>query len=303
MKYIDRKGNITVDDSRQDQFLRHLYEDWGGRRLLPFLTHRFLSSVAGHFLNSAFSVGLIPPFVEKHHIDMEPYEWKKYTSYNDFFTRRLKPGQRPIHPGRQILISPCDGRLSVYRIGKESRFYIKNTPYTVGELLRNEELAGHYQDGYAMIFRLTVEDYHRYCYPCEGVKSANVALKGIYHTVNPIANDHYPIYRENSREYTLLQTPHFGTLVQMEVGAMMVGKITNYHKRPRKVDKGQEKGRFEFGGSTVVLLVQHGKIRVDEDLIRNTENDYETIVKMGERIGESKLSKRTGKNIRRTSEE
>ena len=64
--------------------------------------------------------------------------------------------------------------------------------------------------------------------------------------MNPAANDVYPIYKENAREYTLLKTKQFGTILMMEVGAMMVGKITNLHKNPATVKKGQEKGNFEF---------------------------------------------------------
>jgi len=127
----------------------------------------------------------------------------------------------------------------------------------------------------------------------DGRKSANVTLPGVFHTVNPAANDVYPIYKENAREYTLLKTKQFGTILMMEVGAMMVGKITNLHKNPATVKKGQEKGNFEFGGSTIILLIQPGKVRIDYDLIENTEEGYETIVKMGERIGECRKSKNT----------
>lgn len=153
-----------------------------------------------------------------------------------------------------------------------------------------------------MIIRLTVDDYHHYCYVADGQKSANVILPGVFHTVNPAANDALPIYKENAREYTLLKTEKFGTVLMMEVGAMMVGKITNHERKAAVVKKGQEKGYFEFGGSTVVLLLQHGHVRLDYDLVENSENGYETIVRMGERIGEQKLPKRTGKNYKRSRE-
>lgn len=156
------------------------------------------------------------------------------------------------------------------------------------QLLRNKKLADRYLGGYAMVFRLTVDDYHHYCYVADGEKSVNVTLPGVYHTVNPAANEVFPIYRENAREYTLLKTKEFGTILMMEVGAMMVGKITNLWRGTCGVKKGQEKGRFEFGGSTIILLLQHGKVRLDHDLLENTEEGYETIVKMGERIGETR---------------
>ena len=119
-----------------------------------------------------------------------------------------------------------------------------------------------------------------------------MTLPGVFHTVNPAANDVYPIYKENAREYCLLKTERFGTILMMEVGAMMVGKISNLQKKTATVKKGQEKGNFEFGGSTVILLLQPGKVRIDYDLLDNTEEGYETIVKMGERIGECKKVKK-----------
>ena len=295
MKYIDRKGNITIEENGQDKLLRHLYNDWGGRLCLKVLVRPFVSELGGAFLNTRFSARIVPGFVKRNNIDLSVCEKQEFSSYNDFFTRRLKAGQRPIAENERFLISPCDAKLTVCRISGESRFYIKDTQYTVKSLLKNERLAERYLGGYALIFRLTVEDYHHYCYPADGQKSDNVKIPGVFHTVNPAANDVFPIYRENSREYCLLKTEKFGTLVLMEVGAMMVGKITNLHPGSCEMKRGQEKGWFEFGGSTIVVLVQHGKVRLDADLPENSENGYETIVRMGERIGECKLPKRTGK--------
>ena len=181
-------------------------------------------------------------------------------------------------------------------------YIVEDTEYTAGQLLKNKAIAERYTGGYALIFRLTVDDYHHYCYVADGRKSANVTLPGVFHTVNPAANDVYPIYKENAREYTLLKTKQFGTILMMEVGAMMVGKITNLHKNPATVKKGQEKGNFEFGGSTIILLTQPGKVRIDYDLIENTEEGYETIVKMGERIGECRKLKNTKNHYEGTIE-
>ena len=229
--------------------------------------------------------------MEKNKIDLSICEKQKFSSWNDFFTRRLRQGERPVDEREKVLVSPCDGKLSVHRIDKNSRFWIKDTEYTVEQLLRNKSLAERYLGGYALVFRLTVDDYHHFCYPAEGKKSDNVVVPGIFHTVNPVANEVYPIYRENAREYTLLKTEKFGTVLMMEVGAMMVGKITNVEKKSVSVKKGQEKGWFEFGGSTIILLLQHEKVRLDYDLIENTENGYETVVRMGERIGETRKRK------------
>lgn len=295
MKYIDRKGNLTFEESRHDKFLNHLYNDWGGKICLKLLVRPWLMRLTGAFLNSSLSAAFVPGFAKRNQINLSEYEETVFHSYNDFFTRKVKKEERPMPENERLLISPCDGKASVYRIGKGSRFFIKNTEYTVEQLLRNKKLAQRYVGGYAVVLRLTIDDCHRYCYVAEGVKSATIHLAGKCHTGYPASHEHIPVYVENTREYTLLQTTRFGTMVMMEVGAMLVGKISNHHKGPRKVDKGEEKGYFEFGGSTVVLLIQPEKVRLDYDLWENTENGFETLVKMGERIGEQKLPKRTGK--------
>ena len=291
MKYIDRMGNVTVEENDQDKLLRHLYNDRGGRLCLRVLVSPWISKMAGRLLNTGFSARFVGDFVEKNRIDLSICEKQKFSSWNDFFTRRLRQGERSVDEREKVLVSPCDGKLSVYRIDKNSRFWIKDTEYTVEQLLRNKSLAERYLGGYALVFRLTVDDYHHFCYPADGKKSDNVVVPGIFHTVNPVANEVYPIYRENAREYTLLKTEKFGTVLMMEVGAMMVGKITNVETKSVSVKKGQEKGWFEFGGSTIILLLQHGKVRLDYDLIENTENGYETVVRMGERIGETRKRK------------
>lgn len=287
MKYIDREGKTEISESVQDKVLNYLYTHTTGRIFLKILVHPAISKAVGRLLNTRASGALILPFVKANGIDMSLYEKGPFRSYNHFFKRRIRPGGRPFSPDRNILISPCDGKLSIYPIDKHTHFKIKHTYYTVESLVRSKKIAKHYREGYACVFRLTVDDYHHYCYPVDGEKSANYSIRGVLHTVNPIANDHFPIYKENAREFCLLKSSDFGTLLLMEVGAMMVGKINNYHGR-RKVKKGQEKGCFEFGGSTVVMLIQKDKVALDEDLLENTKKGFETIVRMGERIGKKK---------------
>lgn len=292
MKYIDRKGNVTIEEKEQDRFLRYLYHDRGGRLCLKILVRPFVSKAAGIFLSTKLSAGLVSDFVKRNKIDLSVYEKQSFSSWNDFFIRRIKEGERPVDEREQVLVSPCDGKLSVHKIDNQSRFFVKDTEYSVEQLLRNKKLAERYFGGYAVILRLTMDDYHHYCYPVNGKKSENISISGILHAAAPAANEAAPVYKENAREYTLLKTTGFGTILMMEVGAMMVGKIKNLEKKPAIVCKGEEKGWFEFGGSTVILLLQPGKVRLDYDLRENTEEGYETVVRMGERIGESKKYKR-----------
>ena len=290
MKYIDREGRITIEDSGQDRLLRWMYTSHAGRGLLKVLVCPAVSRAGGWLLDRRWSKILITPFIKANRIDLSGCKKQQFRSYNDFFTRQIKEGVRVTEGGEWTLTSPCDGKLSVYPItsekGKKSRFSIKNTSYTVESLLRSRKLAEYYEGGTACVFRLTVDDYHRYCYVDDGLKSENHKIPGVFHTVNPVANDVVPVYKENTREYSLLRSRHFKTILMMEVGALMVGRITNYHEAC-KVRRGGEKGRFEFGGSTVILLFQKDAVRIDGRLYRNTQRGYETVVRMGEAIGES----------------
>lgn len=284
MPIVDRNGEFLESNKNQDIILKLLYNTIEGRLLLKILTMTSLSEAVGMFMDSKFSGFLIKSFVKKNNINLSEYYTDDIKTYNDFFTRKIKPEMRKIDMNPDSLISPCDSKLSVYNIDSESIFEIKGSQYSIYDMIENPKLAERYEGGLCLIFRLEVSDYHRYCYFDSGYKSNNVHIKGVLHTVNPIAFRRYNVYKRNSREYTLLHTKNFGDAVQIEVGAMMVGKIQNHHGKCHFV-RGQEKGMFLFGGSTVVLLLQKGKAVIDEDIIRNTANGFETAVKYGERIG------------------
>lgn len=286
----DRQGNVVENDSMQDRFLEKMYGSAAGRCLLKPLVNPALSKIGGRLLDSCISAAAIPVFIKSNGIDMNDYEKKKYRSYNDFFTRKLRKGARKIDWLPWHFISPCDCRLSVHPIDQKCCVNIKHTPYTVAELLKNKSLAKKYQGGYLWVFRLCVDDYHRYIYVDSGMESKRIRIPGVLHTVNPVANDVYPIYKENTREYSLLRSENFGTILMMEVGALMVGKIEN-HPHIGRVLRGQEKGNFAFGGSTIVLMTQKNRVKPDSDILINSENGIEIRVRMGEKVG----SKQNGK--------
>ena len=203
-----------------------------------------------------------------------------------FFSRKIRENARPIDPDPKSLISPCDSKLTVLHITKDCRFRLKQTEYSLESLLQDPALAQRFLGGYALIFRLTVDDYHRYCYIADGIREDFRRIPGILHTVNPIANEHFPVYKENAREFTVLHTDAFGDAAVMEVGALLVGKIVN-HPGGTAVRRGQEKGYFRFGGSTVVVLLQAGAAEIDPDILENSQTETETVVRMGEKIGVS----------------
>ena len=287
MRQKTRNGVLTVGTDEQDLILGALYGCAAGRLLLKPLTAPWLSKLAGQFLSTKASKIFIEPFISNNVINMLEYERVEYGSFNDFFSRRIRPGARPVDMDPEHLISPADSKLTALPITENGRFTLKHTEYTVGSLLKDPALAAEYVDGWALIFRLTVDDYHRYCYAFDAEKGENVVIPGRLHTVNPIANDFFPIYKENAREYTILRTDRFGDVIAMEVGALLVGKIVNHHGAAT-VRRGQEKGYFQFGGSTVVLLLKKDTAVLDSDILENSRQGIETVVKFGEKIGAAK---------------
>ena len=264
--------------------MRFLYYNPFGRLFLRLLTWRPLSRIAGKYLDSKLSRRKIKKYIKKHDIDMSNFIQEDYASFNAFFTRRIKPELRPFDRSPASFVAPCDGKLTLYEIDDETKFEVKGFEYTVETLLKNRELASRYRGGFCFIFRLAVEDYHRYFYLDDGIKGENVFIKGRLHTVQPAALEKKRVFTENCREYTVLETEHFGAVTQVEVGAMMVGRIVNLHGE-HSFKRGEEKGRFEFGGSTIIVLVEKGKVVPDAELGENTAEGKETIVKCGERIG------------------
>lgn len=283
--YITRDGTKIDGTTGQDHLLEVIYGHALTRMLLrPFLSPA-VSDICGKFLSTRLSRRIIPSFVKKNHIDLGIYEKQEFDSYNAFFTRKIKAEQRPINEQKNILISPSDGKVTAYPITQKGRFWIKHTQYSAAQLLKDERLAERYMGGWIYVIRLTADDYHRYCYVADGRKSRQRKIRGVLHTVNPVANDYYPIYKMNSREYCLLKTKELGTILLMEVGALMVGKINNHEEDSAQVKRGDEKGMFEFGGSTIVVMTEPGMAEPDKDIIHNTKAQAETLVKMGEPIG------------------
>lgn len=279
-----RRDGTEIAACGQDKLLAALYGHAWGRMLLKPLVQPWISRAAGWLLSTRLSCVLIEPFIRKNNIDMSQFAEEKYHSYNAFFSRRIKPGARVVDMDPAHFVSPCDSKLTVLKITDDMRFALKHTEYSVASLLCNDALAQRYTGGWALVFRLTVDDYHRYCYAADGEKGENVFIPGRLHTVNPIANDYFPIYKENSREYSVLHSDDFGDIVMMEVGALLVGRIVNLHGEKR-VQRGEEKGYFQFGGSTIVLLVQKDQLLPDADIIENSREGAETVVRMGEKIG------------------
>lgn len=280
------KENIITESNKA---LNFFYGNFLGRLLLKIVITKPISNLIGLYMNSSLSKHKINRFVDKNNIDTFEYESKNYKSYNDFFTRKVIPYKRPINARSDVLISPCDGKVIAYKINEDLTLKIKDSYYSIDSLI-NESIIDEYINGWALVFRLSTDNYHRYCYIDSGKKSINHKIKGVFHTVQPISLKNYNFFKTNTREYTILNTTHFDKVIQVEVGALGVGRIKNNHE-VYEFKKGEEKGYFEFGGSTIVLLIKKNILSLDDDIYENSKENIETIVKYGERIGKLKLIK------------
>ena len=289
--YISRERNSEVNIVTEPSLvLKFLYNTLIGRMILKLLITKPISNLAALFMNSGLSKFMIKRFIDKNDINMFEYDDRKYKSYNDFFTRKVISYKRPINASKDVLISPCDSKLIAYKITDDLTIGIKNGYYSINSLV-DKDIMEDYKGGDALVFRLSTDNYHRYCYIDSGSKGKNTKIKGVLHTVQTIELNKYNFYNMNSREWTLLNTNNFGKVIQVEIGALCIGRIKNAHET-YIYKKGEEKGYFEFGGSTIVLLFKKNTIKLDEDIYKNSQENIETIVKYGERIGKAKFLKR-----------
>ncbi len=267
--------------------LLFLYNTRLGRIFLKLIfINPFVSKVVGWFMDTKLSCVMIKKFIKSNNIDMSEYEDKKYTSFNDFFTRKVKKEKRVFDDNKNSLSSPCDSYVTHYKITDDLLFNVKNSLYSISSILDDEELAKKYANGDLIIFRLTPSNYHRYHYFDDGKMLYNKKIKGKFHTVNPIVYDKYEVFKENTREYNVLKTKRFGKVVYMQVGALLVGKINNYNKKSFKMK--EETGYFSYGGSTCILIFEKDTIKINRNILNKSKKNIEVNVKYGEKIGEIK---------------
>ncbi len=266
--------------------IRFAYNTAFGRFLAKtILCRKFVSNLYGAWQKSRFSRKKVQKFMAQYGVTVDDCVESSYPNFNAFFTRRRKPEQDKTLP--QELPAIADSKLLALPMDENSVFSIKGVPYTVAELLENEPLAKAFEGGICLIFRLAPTDYHRYAYPDAGHQEESVKIQGVLHTVNPIAGT-MKVYRRNTRQYNLLHTEHFGEMVQMEVGALLVGRIRNHTDGGAKFGKLQEKGYFEYGGSTVILLCRRDAVQIDGDILEYSAKGIETKVRLGDKIGVAK---------------
>ena len=257
IRYLDRKERLLkIERVFASRFLHWLYNTHFGRITVDLIfKHKPVSQLYGWFHKLKLSRCKIKPFVQKMGLNLDELTRpiNDFTSFNDFFTREIDLSKRPIDQNPLVCIAPVDGKILAY-----------------------EDVA-------------TDMTFH---FPDSGIAGETVPIRGKYYASGPYAlRALIPSYTENYRVLTLFDSDHFGQIAMVEIGAFTVGSIQQKYTAGRHLAKGERKGFFELGGSTIVLLFEKGRIKLDEDLLANTRNDLETYVLLGGPIGMKPISK------------
>jgi phosphatidylserine decarboxylase len=290
--YIDRKtGQRCTETIFMEPALRFFYANPMGIWLFDRgLNYPWICWLCAQWQSLPWSKRRILPFVIQHQIDATEFAMRvaEFDHFNAFFCRHLKPGSRPFEADSHILQSPADGKILVYpRLSDQATLPIKGIGFSLTALLNSANLATAYHQGAVAIVRLTPADYHRFHFPISATAGLSHLIRGRYHSVHPIALNRVPdAFCRNQRSITHLDSPLFGPVLMIEVGAFGIGTIRQTYERGA-VNAGQEKGFFQFGGSTIVLLFQRDRIQFDADLVQHSAAQLETQIKAGNPIGQA----------------
>ncbi len=296
IRYYDRyKKTLETEQVYGERWLRWIYESAVGKLALDALVKRALfSKWYGWRMGRAYSANLVLPFIVDYNVNTDEFEKSPFAfkSFNDFFARSLKPEARPVTPGDDVAIFPADGRHLVFpNVDAADGFYVKGVKFDIADLFgdpgspERTAAAEKFAGGAMVISRLCPVDYHRFHFPVTGVPTDAKLVNGYLYSVSPIALSKNARYlTENKRMVTLIETPRFGTVAMIEVGATCVGTIRELYVPGRTLAKGEEKGLFRFGGSCVITIFQAGRIRFDDDLIAQSAAGVESYARMGDRL-------------------
>ena len=287
--YNRQTQSIEIEQVPGGSFLTFFYGRAWGRLVARWVWSRILfSRLYGWIFHRRFSRRQIDRFVQQNRIDMSEVVVPDdgFQSFNDFFIRRLSPGARPVARNPKALVAPADSRLKVFHLEDDTTLRIKGVSLTLAQLIDRSTVPEQFAGGHCLQFRLAPRDYHRFGYIEDGVQSPVHAIGGRLYSVSPLALRHMPaIWAENYRHWCIIETRTMGPILQIEVGATVVGSIVQHRFDGGYCTRGEEKGYFQMGGSTVLMIMQPDRVTIDEDIVRHSRQDIETLVRYGEAIG------------------
>ncbi|OYT34201.1 MAG: phosphatidylserine decarboxylase [Candidatus Aenigmarchaeota archaeon ex4484_52] len=288
--YIKRNTKkICCEEEINDPLLCFFFGKYGSLIRNHIFDYPVFSKILAHYYKSKFSKKAILKFIEKYNIDANEFEKniEEFKSFNEFFIRKLKPCARKIEKNKISAICPADSMaLAFENIDTNKIFQIKHETFKLDELLKGFARAQDFECGNYCIFRLTPKHYHRFHFIDDGKIIKTKSLKGKLYSVNLVSlKQTKKLYIKNKKYLTLFESKNFGNIICIEIGAVCIGSIVQTYKS-KNVLKGDEKGYFQYGGSAILIFFQKNKIKIDNELLENTKNGYETEVKIGEFLGE-----------------
>lgn len=290
IRYFNREKNqVEVEKVYGAKAVEWLYSTTAGGVLNSVITQPFISHMYGAYQETVFSRKKVRPFIKKFNIDLSEYEVQGgrdfYPSFNDFFIRKFRPGKREFVQEQNRMPAFSEARYFGFESVKEGdRIPVKSAYLDPAEMVDDYRYNEIFKDGPLMIARLCPVDYHRYHFPDDGKIIDKYRKHGILDSVNPIALHEKPrVFFENEREVSIFETKNFGKLAYIEVGAVCVGKMVQTYKHD-EFKRGEEKGYFLFGGSTVIVIGEKGKWKPSQDMLENTQKGIETYIKLGDEV-------------------
>lgn len=299
IKVFNRYQNaIEIEKVYGDGAIRFAYGNPIGRLLGPFIASKWFSQLYGKAQDSLKSAGKVAPFIKNFNIQMDQFKKgsfsenpieNSYKSFNEFFIREFREGKRPFTPNNQEMGAFAEARYFGHAsMTDDLTVPVKGSMLRALDLIGDDALSEDFIGGPLMVARLCPVDYHRYHYPDAGKTLKAFSVPGDLHSVNPLALKYrQDIFIKNERRFSILESENFGKLAYIEVGATMVGKIVQSFDESRPFNKGDEKGYFLFGGSTVVLCGEKGKWVPSADMLKNTHAGMETYIRLGDVVAEA----------------
>ncbi|KAF1960508.1 phosphatidylserine decarboxylase [Byssothecium circinans] len=258
-----------------------------------WMHHR--NTKAGIEEDKPMSHNKIKGFIDTYGINMndfEPSDPEKYSTFEDFFVRKHREGARPLdepdNPKRATVVA--DSRVVTYdSVDESKKLWIKGTDFNITNLVMDNRLGERFNNAAVASFRLSPQDYHRYHSPVSGTIKEFRSLPGDYYQVDPVAlRSRVNILTNNARDYVVIDSPEFGEVLFVAIGATDVGTVQIHDKFQQpgsKIRKGEELGLFQFGGSSIIVAFKPGRVRFDDDLRENSKNCVQVSVEVGMGLG------------------
>jgi phosphatidylserine decarboxylase len=293
IKFYNRSTkNIEIEKVYGDKAVKFVYNHPVGKLISGLASRSPLSKFYGYLQDSYLSRKKVRPFIKNFNIPIDQYlpgsvkaddARDSYKSFNEFFVRGLRPGARTFVSDGQMP-APADARYVGFESINDQEVYpVKGEFLRAKDLIGKSKYASEFENGPLFIARLCPVDYHRYHYPDAGSTLESYTINGKFYSVSPIALSAMPeIFIKNERRVSILETQQFGKLAYIEVGATMVGKIVQSFDEDSSYKRGDQKGYFLFGASTVIIVGEKGKWKPSLDIIENTKNNMETYIKLGD---------------------